>query len=495
VNTLIATRFLLFVVLILLLGTSYGRHVAGDKTQRNGSQKLLTRESLDPKEGSTVAFSTAGSGIGSAWAQTIAALAETSRVSVASDGSQGNSHSRHPSISVDGRFLAFASEASNLVLDDTNGYADIFVHDRQTGQTSRVSVATDGMQANGESWNATISADGRYVAFESRASNLVPAYIYGTWDIFVHDRQTGQTSLVSVASDGTQGDCCSTQPSISANGRYVAFQSLAGNLVSGDTNGTEDIFVHDRQTGQTSLVSVASDGTQGNSDSRRPSISADGRFVAFDSMASNLVAGDINGAWDVFVHDRQTGQTSRVSVASDGTQANGEAWLPSISADGRYVGFNSTASNLVSDDTNSSMDVFVHDRQTGQTSRVSVASDRSQANNYSWAPAVSPDGRFVAFSSGASNLVPGDTNDVGDVFVHDRQTGQTSRVSVASDGTEGNSHSGWPSISADGRTVAFESWASTLVPGDTNNTSDIFVHERSGANHLSNVYLPVVARP
>jgi Tol biopolymer transport system component len=379
VNTLIATRFLPFVVLILLVGTSDGRHVAGDKTQRNGSQKLLTRESLGQREGSTVAFSTAGSEIGSAWAQSIAALAETSRVSVASDGSQGNSHSRRPSISVDGRFLAFASEASNLVLDDTNGYADIFVHDRQTGQTSRVSVAADGAQANGESWNATIAADGRYVAFESRARNLVPGYINGAWNIFVHDRQTGQTSLVSVASDGTQGDCCSTQPSISADGQYVAFQSLAGNLVSGDTNGTEDIFVHDRQTGQTSRVSIASDGAQGNSDSRRPSISADGRHVAFDSRASNLVAGDINGTWDVFVHDRQTGQTSRVSVASDGTQ--------------------------------------------------------------------------------------------------------------------GNSHSGGPSISADGRTVAFESWASTLVPGDTNNTSDIFVHERAGANQLSNVYLPVVARP
>jgi Tol biopolymer transport system component len=198
---------------------------------------------------------------------------------------------------------------------------------------------------------------------------------------------------------------------------------------------------------------------------------------------------------DVFVHDRQTGQTSRVSVATDGMQANGESWNATISADGRYVAFESRASNLVPAYNNGTWDIFVHDRQTGQTSRVSVASDRSQANNYSWAPAVSPDGRFMAFSSGASNLVPGDTNDVGDVFVHDRQTGQTSRVSVASDGTEGNSHSGWPSISADGRTVAFESWASTLVPGDTNNTSDIFVHERAGANQLSNVYLPVVARP
>jgi len=222
---------------------------------------------------------------------------------------------------------------------------------------------------------------------------------------------------VSVASGGTQGNGDSGCPSISADGRYVAFQSYASNLVPGDTNEVGDVFVHDRLTGQTTRVSVASDGTEGNDYSRRPSISADGRYVAFASLASNLVPGDTNGTWDVFVHDRLTGQTTRVSVASGGAQGNSGSWCPSISADGRYVAFQSYASNLVPGDTNGVLDVFVHDRLTGQTTRVSVASDGTQGDSYSFGSSISADGRYVAFSSLASNLVPGDTNDKPDIFV------------------------------------------------------------------------------
>jgi len=223
------------------------------------------------------------------------------RVSVASDGTQGNDNSWDPSISADGRYVAFFSHASNLVPGDTNGKADVFVHDRVTGQTTRVSVASDGTEGNGYSWFPSISADGRYVAFESIASNLVPGDTNGVSDVFVHDRLTGQTTRVSVASDGTQGHSASDHPSISADGRYVAFESFASNLVPGDTNGKRDVFVHDRLTGQTARVSVASDGTQGNGDSIYPSISADGRYVAFVSGASNLVPGDANGNIDVFI--------------------------------------------------------------------------------------------------------------------------------------------------------------------------------------------------
>jgi Tol biopolymer transport system component len=268
----------------------------------------------------------------------------------------------YPSISADGRYVAFASGASNLVPGDTNGWADVFVHDQQTGQTSLVSVAADGMQGNGGSWGPSISADGRYVAFTSEASNLVPGDANGVQDVFVHDRETEQTSRVSLAADGTEGNSHSAGPSMSADGRYVAFRSWASNLVPGDTNGMLDIFIHDRQTGQTSRVSVATDGTEGNSHSAGPSISADGRYVAFISEASNLVPGDTNGQQDIFVHDRQTGQTSRVSVAADGTQGNGGSYWPSISANGRYVAFMSEASNLVPGDTNGQQDVFVHDR-------------------------------------------------------------------------------------------------------------------------------------
>ena len=206
------------------------------------------------------------------------------------------------------------------------------------GDTMRVSLASDGTQGNGGSGYPSISTDGRYVAFYSGASNLVSGDTNNKGDVFVHDQQSGQTERVSVASDGTQGIGDSLDPSISADGRYVAFSSWANNLVSGDTNIKPDVFVYDRQSEQTTRVSVTSDGTQGNGYSERPSISADGRYVAFDSIASNLVSGD-TGHEDVFVHDLQSGQTERVSVASDGTQGNDDSWYPSISADGRYVAF------------------------------------------------------------------------------------------------------------------------------------------------------------
>ena len=243
----------------------------------------------------------------------------------------------------------------------------------------------------------------------------------------------------------------------------MAFQSIATNLVEGDTNGVDDVFVHDRRNGETQRVSLASDGTQGNGLSGGPSISADGRFVAFASEASNLVNGDTNGILDVFVHNRQNGETQRISLASDGTQGNGASSTPSISTDGRFVAFASEAGNLVSGDTNNKRDIFIHDRQTGETRRVSVDSDGTQANLESYRLDISFDGRFVAFSSDASNLVNGDTNSEMDIFVHDCQSGETQLVSITSDGTQGNNTSFSPSISADGRWVTFISMASNLV--------------------------------
>ena len=415
-------------------------------------------------------------------------LGITTRVSVATNGTQGNGISRKASISADGRYIAFESFADNLVYGDTNSSADIFIHDLQTGQTNRVSVATDGTQGNGNSQRPSISADGRYVAFYSEASNLVPNDTNG-WDIFIHDFQTGQTSRASVASDGTEGNSHSDEPSISADGRYVAFMSGASNLVPNDTNNAYDIFVHDQLTGQTSRVSVASDGTQGNDGSSwSTSISSDGRYVAFWSDASNLVPGDTNGFPDAFVHDRLIGETSRVSVASDGTQGNRESYPPSISADGRYVTFESYANNLVSGDTNGYPDIFVHDLLTGQTNRVSVSSNGEQGFSSSRLPSISADGHYVAFMSAASNLVPDDTNNVWDVFIHELQTGQTNRISVASDGTQGNLRSiGWypPSISANTRYIAFESEASNFASDDSNDLLDIFVHDREGGEICS----------
>ena len=411
-------------------------------------------------------------------ASTGAVPGSTERVSVDSTGNQGNGDSAWAAISGDGRYVAFGSWASNLVLGDSLGTHDVFVRDRQTGVTALVSVDSVGNPGNQHSFYPAISGDERFVAFESLASNLVTDDTNGVRDVFVHDRQTATTERVSMDSAGNQANSHSYWAAISSDGRYVAFTSAASNLVPGDTNGKSDVFVHDRQTGVTERVSVDSSGNQGNDGNYDSAISGDGRYVAFTSVTSNLVPGDTNGEMDVFVHDRQTGVTERVSVDSAGNQGNSHSFDAAISGDGRYVAFASFASNLVTGDTNDHDDVFVHDWQTGVTERVSVDSSGNQDNGRSWQSAISADGRHVAFASEATNLVTGDTNSVTDIFVHDRQTGATERASVDSAGNEGNSDSFEAAISGDGRYVAFQSEATNLVPGDTNGHEDIFVHDR-----------------
>ncbi len=405
----------------------------------------------------------------------------TERVSVDSLGTQGNGGSQDPSVSADGRYAAFWSDASNLVAGDTNLVSDVFVRDRQSGTIERVSVASLGAEGNEGSSYPSISADGRHVAFHSFATNLVGGDTNGSSDVFVRDRQGGTTERLSVSSLEAEGNGVSAFPSISADGRFVAFESTASDLVSGDTNGTYDVFVRDRQSGKTECVSVGASGVQGNDHSFGPSISADGRYVAFTSFASDLVSGDTNERPDVFVRDRQLGVTERVSVDSSGAGGNSNSERPSISADGRYVAFDSFASDLVGGDTNGAFDVFVHDRQTGATERVSVDSGGAEGNTASQLAAISADGRHVAFMSFASDLVGGDTNGWSDAFVHDRQSGTTERVSVSSAGGQGNGQSSGLSISADGRHVAFESSAANLVSGDTNGDDDVFVRDRCGS--------------
>ena len=249
--------------------------------------------------------------------------------------------------------------------------------------------------------------------------------------------------------------------------------------MAGDTNGAPDVFVHDRRTGAIERVSVDSAGGQANGGNFAPAISASGRYVAFESDASNLVAGDTNRSDDVFVHDRRTGATERVSVDGAGGQANDASFGPlAISANGRYVAFASIASNLVAGDTNNEADLFVRDRRTGSTERVSVDGAGGQANGGSFFPAISASGRYLAFYSFASNLVAGDTNETYDVFVRDRRTGATERVSVDGAGGQASGGSFFPAISASGHDVAFQSAASNLVAGDTNGTTDVFVRQR-----------------
>jgi Tol biopolymer transport system component len=409
----------------------------------------------------------------------------TTRVSVDSAGAQANGRSDgRPAISRDGRFVAFGSSAANLVPGDTNGRGDVFVHDRQSRTTTRVSVDGSGAQANEQSWRPAISADGRLVAFASRASNLVAGDTNGAADIFVHDRLTRATTRVSVSSGGAQGTGESADPSLSADGRSVAFVSFSSNLVPGDTNRWEDVFVHDRATRTTRRVSVGSAGTQGNSFSIEPSISGDGSFIAFRSDASNLVPGDTNQGHDVFIRDLRRQSTTRVSISNEGAQAScGRvyesqcSWDPSLSADGRLVAFTAGAPNLVARDTNEDDDVFVRDRLGGTTTRVSVSSSGAQGDWSSNEPAISAEGRFVAFTSRASNLVAGGANDWDDIFVHDLATGSTAPASVSSSGEWANGGSLWAASSGGGRAVAFVSRASNLVAGDTNGFFDVFVRD------------------
>jgi Tol biopolymer transport system component len=412
----------------------------------------------------------------------------TERVSVDSSGGEGNGGSERASISANGRYVAYSSEASNLVLGDTNGYGDIFVLNRQTGMTNRVSVDSSGAEAHAWSFDPSISSDGRFVAFTSGAYNLVPGDTNNSSDIFVHDRQTGVTERVSVDSSGMEGSSSSSDASISADGRFVAFSSYSSNLVPGDTNKKQDVFVHDRQTLVTRRVSVRFT-IQSNDSSFSSSISADGRFVAFASRASNLANLDTNSEIDVFVRDLQTGVIERVSVNSSSGQGNGWSGVPSISADGRIVAFGSRAGNLVPGDTNRKHDIIVHDRQTGAKRRASVDSSGAEGNHDSRYPSVSADGRYIAFHSRADNLVPGDTHGRMDAFVHDLWTGITERVSVNSRGAEGIRASEFPAISADGRYVAFHSRAKNLVYGDTNVAEDVFAHDRWDGLGANSIYL------
>jgi Tol biopolymer transport system component len=437
-------------------------------------------------------------GLGSALAFLLVATASagpstaTLRVSVSSSGNQADRDAYAVGLSANGRFVLINAQATDLVPGDTNERWDVFVHDRLHGTTTRASVSTGGAQARAtrDPWGGStaggISANGRYVIFQSDAANLVAGDTNRVADVFVHDFASGVTTRVSVGAHG-QANGASGFSTISANGRLVAFQSAASNLVAHDTNRSVDVFVRNLATRKTSRVSVSSRGLQarGLSESTEPALSANGRYVAFESSAANLVPGDTNRLADVFVQDRRTGRIERVSVTSKGKQGgadhtNNGSNAPSISADGRYVAFHSADSNLVPGDTNRTFDIFVHDRKTRRTTRVSVSSASRQANGESLGGlSVSPDGRYVAFTSLASNLAPGDTNGITDVFVRDLRSGTTMLASVGAAGQQGGDSSAVSGsiFSADDRLLAFSSWAPNFVPGDTNGTADAFLRD------------------
>ena len=409
-------------------------------------------------------------------------------VSLASDGTLGNGYSGGRGwMSVNGRYVVFESTATNLVAVDTNGFNDIFVHDLQTGATTRVSVASDTTQSNEDSADPRITADGRYVVFHSAASNLVAGDTNGTnYDVFVHDRNTGTTTRQGLADGNVEIMFGAFSEDISDDGRYVLFSAptSAADVV-------RHLYLHDSVSGTTTQIDVADDGSNPTGQSENfvnwgaVSLSSSGRYTAFYSVNEYLVANDTNSARDVFVRDRLGGgSTTRVSVASDSTEANGNSYSIDMTPDARYVVFDSTADNLVPNDTNTTADVFVRDRTLGTIERVSVASDGSEKippySNYNdpGYPSISDDGRYVVFASDISNLVPNDTNGMRDIFVHDRTTGQTVRVNVADGGAQANFASDAPVISGDGSVISFLSCASNLVVNDTNGQCDVFIVPR-----------------
>ncbi|HVM97957.1 MAG TPA: hypothetical protein VMT89_16300 [Candidatus Acidoferrales bacterium] len=414
----------------------------------------------------------------------------TERVSLDSTGAELFSSQHGTALSDDCRYVAFHTDAA-AVPNDNNNATDVFVHDRQTNNTIRVSVQTGGAQSGSGDGGEAISADGSVVVFYSGASDLVPGDTNAKVDVFVHNIPSNTTQRVSVSTAGIEGDADSPTvgltPVISADGRFVAFTSDATNLVAGDTNGQPDVFVRDLVMNATERVNVSSSNAEansaGNNDVAPGGISADGRFVVFTSGASNLVPGDNNGVVDVFVRDRLNGTTELVDVAMTGGSAMSGSVQGSISRDGRYVAFRSFSNDLVSNFTNVGFDgVFVRDRQNATTELISVTVDGAPANGECFDARLSADGRYVVFESYASNLVTDDTNGTADVFVRDRLAGITERVSVDTTGAGGSDLSDGSAISASGRCVAFQSNASNLVAGDTNTQTDVFVRALDTAN-------------
>ncbi|EIM25913.1 PD40 domain-containing protein [Microvirga lotononidis] len=396
------------------------------------------------------------------------------RISTNAGGVEGNSDSYYAQFSPDGRYVAFESFASNLVASDFNNDYDIFLKDLTTGTIIRLSTDAGGAEADRGSFTACFTPDGHYVMFTSNASNLVEGDTNNSSDIFLKNLTTGAITRLSTNAAGAQANDSSYGAQFSPDGRYLVFHSTASNLVEGDTNFRSDIFLKDLTTGAITRLSTNAAGAQANASSYNAQFSPDGRYLVFESASSNLVEGDTNSSYDIFLKDLVTGAITRLSTSAAGAQADSSSDSARFSPDGRYVLFESSASNLVEGDTNNSSDIFLKDLVTDAVTCLSTDATGAQVNGSSSSARFSSDGRSVVFESDASNLVAGDTNGTSDIFLKDLTTGAITRLSTAAAGVEADRGSYNAQFSLDGRYVIFESGGSNLVAGDTNGRYDIF---------------------
>lgn len=391
-----------------------------------------------------------------------------------------------PTISQDGRYVAFATDSSDIVANDTNNAPDIFVRDRKLGTTVRADLTSTGAQISTGAGGYKMSANGRYVVFPSASSTVVPGDTNSVSDLFLRDLKSNTTEMVSLTSTGGLPNSGTSFYDISADGRYIVFTSDASNIVSGDTNAVQDIFVRDRKLGTTTLLSKSSSGALANNSSVRPTISCDGSYVAFTSTATNLVVGDTNGVQDVFLVDRvANNEISNLTINGNGNvnAPNGMGNID-ISCNGERLVFASNASNLVPDDSNNATDIFAYSMIDGTFQRVNLD---SSGNETVWptnpntgvlglsSNTIDFSGRYVAFWANTSTLVAGDTNNTSDIFLRDLVDGTTQIISKRSIATQTTQSSFYPSISLDGREVVFASGDTGYVSGDTNANEDIFV--------------------
>ncbi len=376
-------------------------------------------------------------------------------------------------ISEGGRFVAFSSRATNLLPTepDSEAFADVFVFDRSTRTYEIVSRNQDGELPNDDCRFVSMTGDGRLLAFTSGATNLVPEDSDPTVDAFLVDRETGIVTRPAAAAGN--GNARFTQ--LSEDGRFLVFSSVATDLVPGDDNGVEDVFLLELATNRLTLVSQSQAGDLGGLESEEPSISGDGRFIAFTSRAANLVPGDTRDRPDVFLYDREAVTLARVSNGLGGSAGAQSSLFPWITRDGSAVAFRSFADDLVPGDTNADWDVFVWERATGEIERVSETPDGLDGDGNSVYISISTSARYVAFSSGAANLTPDDSNNTRDIFVRDRSTDRIVRL-LPQNGAEPDGMNQFPVIAPDGASVLFRSFASNWGSGvDEDGEPDIYI--------------------